>query len=218
MSQKFKSILLIACALLLSACAAPVKYDYTALRQAKPRSILVLPPLNESPDIRASYGFLSTVTYPLAESGYYVFPVALVDQTFKENGLENPGEMHQAPLPRLREIFGADAALYITVHKYGASYTVLDSQTVVAASAKLVDLRNGEVLWQGKASASDAESRNNSGGGLIGALVAAAVHQIISNTTDSGYQVSKMTSQRLLQAHPPNGLLYGPRSPMFEKD
>src|SRR5512143_3001912 len=99
--------------------------DYTAFRESKPRSILVLPPLNNSPDIRATYSFLSTVTKPLAEAGYYVFPVALVDQTFKENGLPNPGEMHQVPFEKLREIFGADATLYITVTQYGSSYQIL---------------------------------------------------------------------------------------------
>jgi hypothetical protein len=30
----------------------------------------------------------------------------LVDQTFRGNGLLNPGEIHQAPLDKLREIFG----------------------------------------------------------------------------------------------------------------
>ena len=218
MFRSFKSSALVGLAALLTACAAPVKYDYTAFRKAKPQSIVVLPPLNESPDIKASYSFLSSVTMPLAESGYYVFPVALVDQTFKENGLQNPGEMHQAPLPKLREIFGADAGLFITITKYGSSYTVLDSQVVVSATARLVDLRDGELLWQGRASASDAEGRNNSGG-LVGALVGAVVRQIVASAReDAGYPIARITSNRLLKAHPPNGLLYGPRSPFFEKD
>src|SRR5512143_1544805 len=96
--------------------------DYTAFRESKPRSILVLPPLNNSPDVRATYSFLSTVTRPLAEAGYYVFPVALVDQTFRENGYSHPGDIHQVPLNKLREIFGADATLFITVTQYGSVY------------------------------------------------------------------------------------------------
>ena len=75
------------CVLLLAACAAPRKADMSELRNSKPASILVLPPVNLSPDIRGSLTVLSTVTLPLAEAGYYVFPVALVDATFKENGL-----------------------------------------------------------------------------------------------------------------------------------
>jgi len=96
---------LLALALALGGCAASSSnIDYTAFRESKPRSILVLPPLNNSPDVRATYSFLSTVTQPLAEDGYYVFPVVLVDQTFKENGLINAGEIHEVSLAKLREI------------------------------------------------------------------------------------------------------------------
>lgn len=205
-------------ALALTGCAVQKpSYDYTAFRDSKPSSILVLPPLNQSPDLRASYSVMSTVTAPLAESGYYVFPVALVDQTFKENGLDNPGEMHQAPLAKLREIFGADAVLYITVEQYGTKYQVIDSSTVVAATGKLVDVRTGALLWTGRASASDAENRQNNGGGLVGILVTAIVRQVIGSVGDPGHQVSSMTNARLLQARA-GGLLYGPRSPKYQKD
>jgi len=205
--------------LLLVACATPAtKYDYSAYQQSKPRSILVLPPLNNSPDIQATYSFLSTVTKPLAEAGYYVFPVALVDQTFKENGMINPGEMHQAPLEKLREVFGADAVLYITVTSYGSSYQVVSSGVIVAAHAKLVDTRNGQVLWEGMASASDSEGRNNSGG-LITLLVTAVVKQVVNNVSGDkqSHRIAHVASTRLLSVRP-NGLLYGPRSPFYEKD
>jgi hypothetical protein len=205
---------LLAFFLLLAGCMPQNTFDYTAYRQSRPSSILVLPPLNNSPDIRATYSFLSTVTKPLAEAGYYVFPVALVDQTFKENGLPNPGEMHQAPPDKLREIFGADATLYITVTQYGSAYRILSSEVRVTASAKLVDNRNGQLLWEGKATASDSEGRSNSGG-LAGALVSALVKQVVSSIGDPGHEVSRTTSSRLLQVSP-NGLLYGPRSPLYE--
>src|SRR5450830_500760 len=72
---------------LLGGCAAPKTIDYTAYKQARPKSILVLPPINESPEVQASYSMVSQVTYPLAEAGYYVLPIALVDETFRQNGL-----------------------------------------------------------------------------------------------------------------------------------
>ena len=207
-------ISLLAALLLFTGCAQTL-YDYTAFRQSRPRSILVLPPLNNSPDVEATYGFLSTVTQPLAESGYYVFPVALVDQTFKENGMLNPGEMHQAPLAKLREIFGADAALYITVTEYGPVYRILSSQIRVTAKAELIDTRNGQLLWQGAATA--ANSGGNSSGGLGGMLAQALVNQIVSNIGDQTIPVARQASKRLLEARP-NGLLYGPRSPHYETD
>jgi hypothetical protein len=217
MLTSFGRIGLPALVLLLGGCLTPEQnIDYTAFRESKPRSILVLPPLNNSPDVRATYSFLSTVTQPLAEAGYYVFPVALVDQTFKENGLLNPAEMHQAPLDKLREIFGADATLYITVTQYGSIYQLLGSEVRVTAKAKLVDNRNGQLLWQGAATASDSEGGNNSGGGLVGALVYAVVKQVVSTIGDQGHPIARRASERLLRVRP-NGLLYGPRSPLYEK-
>lgn len=201
---------------LLAGCSTNQRQDYSAFMQSKPRSILVLPPANLSPDVRAPYSMMATVTRPLAESGYYVFPVALVDQTFRENGMTDPGQMHDAPPAKLAEVFGADAVLYITVNEYGAKYFLIDSQVIVSASARLVDLRNGQLLWEGKASASNAEGDNNGGGGIVGLLVGALIRQVANNLGDQGYPVARMTSFRLLSTRR-GGLLPGPRSPEYQK-
>lgn len=213
----FKWASVAALCVLATGCATAPAYDYSALKQSRPKSIVVLPPLNHSPDVTASLGVLSQVTMPLAESGYYVLPVAVVDEVFKRNGLENAEDAQAVPLAKLREIFGADAALYIDVQKYGSVYTVVNSAAVVTMDAKLVDLRSGGVLWTGKASASSAEGQNNSGG-LVGMLVTALVNQIINSVTDRSVQVAGVASQRLLNGGVPNGLLYGPRSPKYGKD
>jgi hypothetical protein len=133
--------------LLLTGCATK-PYDYTNYRAHMPRSIVVLPPLNESTDLRGTYSYLSTLTKPIAEMGYYVYPVAVVDQLFKENGMPGAGEMHQAPLHKIQEIIGADAVLYLTLKQYGTKYVVLSSVTTVMAVGKLVDTRTGTVLWE----------------------------------------------------------------------
>lgn len=203
----------------LGGCATQVaSYDYSAFRKAAPKTILILPPTNQSPDIQASSGVLSTATFPVAENGFYVYPVALVVQTFKENGITSPDEVQQLPVAKLREVFGADAALYITVKRYGTSYQVVASNVQVTLEAKLVDLRSGDLLWRGEANASNQEGRNNQGG-LVGMLVAAIVEQIInSSVADPSYRIGAIANSRLLTANPTaNGMLYGPRSPNFQK-
>lgn len=218
MPANFLKIGLLACAaLLLGGCAAPAKYDYSAFRESRPASILVLPPLNGSPDIKATYSMLAQTTWPLAESGYYVLPVTLVDETFRQNGLQMPADMHDLPAAKLREIFGADTALYINVQQYGTTYMVISSETRVTAEAKLVDLRNGRTLWTGRATASSAEGDNNSGG-LIGMLVKAVINQITDSLSSRAHGIAGITAYRLLTAGQPNGILYGPRSPMYMKD
>ncbi|GKW17383.1 hypothetical protein BSK71_18365 [Pectobacterium actinidiae] len=205
-------------ALVLTGCAKPVPYDYTAFKQSKPKSILVLPPVNHSPDVKASYSLLSQVTYPLAESGYYVLPVAVVDETFKQNGLSTAADIHALSTAKLHQIFGADAALYLDVKEYGTSYIVISSETRVSADARLVDLRTGKLLWSGSATASSNEQQSNSNGGIIGALVQAAVSQIADTISDKGHDIAGVTSARLLAAGHPRGMLYGPRSLQYGKE
>jgi hypothetical protein len=206
-------------ALALSACASQhpqQQADYTAFHNSKPHSILVLPPVNQTLDVNATYGMLAQMTMPLAEAGYYVVPVAEMDETFKHNGLTTPSDIQNVPAGKLRQIFGADAALYTAVTNYGTKYQVVGSNTVVTANAKLVDLRSGDELWQGSASANDKEvGQTYAASGLVGMLATAVVTQVAHTVSDKSYDVAGLTSRRLLATGNSNGLLYGPRSPKF---
>ena len=194
---------------LLFACAGCVQpYDYTAFRAHPPRSILVLPPINHSTDIRGSYGYLSTVTRPLAEMGYYVFPVVEVDEFMKENGLPTAGEMQQAPLDKIGKIMGADAVLYITVNKYGSKYEIITSVVTVSAEAKLVDVKTGLTLWQGTV----VEQQSSDSGNGIADLIDAVITQIINSSSDQAHKLSSVANSEMLMTKD-HGLLYGPYHP-----
>jgi len=198
---------------LLAGCAATNNVDYTAFRESKPASILVLPPMNSSVEAGASAAVLAQATLPLAESGYYVLPVAVVDETFRQNGLFTAGDIHALAPSKLHDIFGADAALYLDVKKYGSSYAILSSSVVVEIDATLIDLRSGAKLWEGKKSVAET---SGSSGGLIGMLVQAVVNQIVNTLSDRSFRVAGATDQLLLTAGQPGGILYGPRSPKYE--
>jgi hypothetical protein len=203
-------------ALLGGGATPPPAYDYTAFMKARPTTLLVMPPLNESLEVNATPGVWAQTTLPLAEAGYYVLPVTLVDETFRQNGVPTAQDAQDIPLQKLHEFFGADAAVYIKVKKYGTSYAVIASETRVEVEARIVDLRSGDLLWQGSAAATSAE-RQNSGGGLIGVLVTAVIQQIISTATDQSYTYAGLATQRLLGAPRVNGVLLGPRSPNYGK-
>jgi hypothetical protein len=206
-----KLISLAGLALLMTGCVATKPYDYTNYRAHPPRSILVLPPLNESTAVEGTYSYLSTVTFPLAEMGYYVFPVAVVDQFLKENGMPTSGEMHQVPLAKVHEILGADAVLYITLKQYGTKYVVISSVTTVEVTGKLVDTQTGLVLWEGKALAQDSSGGS---GNILADLIGAAIDQIINTSVDHGHTVCRMANVNLFQLKE-HGLLFGPRHPKF---
>lgn len=194
-------------------CAVEKK-DYSAFKAHRPKSILVLPALNESTSMDATYGHLSTVTSPLSEMGYYVFPVAVVDQLMKENGMPTPGEMHQISLKKAEQIFGADAVLFIKIKQYGSKYIVLSSVTIVSLEARLVDTRTGTLLWEHKAVAQQASGNSDN---IIATMIVAAASQIVKSKTDYAHLLCPMANQLLL-GMPGHGLLLGPRHPLHGKD
>ncbi|GJM23198.1 MAG: lipoprotein [Planctomycetota bacterium] len=208
-------VITLALALGAVSCASSEPYDYNAFLDHMPRSILVLPPLDESPEVSAGQVYLSTVTPPLSEVGYYVFPVALVDRILRENGLPTAVEMHAISLSKLSEVFDPDAVLYTTIHKWGTEYQVINSTTQVVYSARLVDARTGRTIWSGRGSA--VQSSGDGGGGFLGALVGAVVNQVATTVSDPTPDVAHAAHQRLF-FNKRNGLLLGPYHPKYEDD
>ena len=194
----------------------PEIYDYSAFLESKPKSILVVMPTNESVDIKASPAMLANATMPLAEAGYYVFPVALVNDTFKFNGVYDANDIKNIPLNKLQEIFGADSVLYINITKYGTSYAILNSQTVVEAEVKLVDLKTQRKIWDKKVLVSN--NSNNGNSGLIEMLITAAIDQIVNTIADSGYDMSVIASNSVFATDCHDCILKGPRSPSYGQD
>jgi hypothetical protein len=193
---------------LLSGCVAPTgPYDYSALENSRPRSILVIPPLNNSIEVNAPYIFLATITRPLAEKGYYVFPVAVIDAFLKENGLPTPAEMNGIPLDKIAEHIGADAVLYVSIEEWGQKYQLLSSSTIVHSTLRLVDVNTGVLLWQ--ATVRGVRTSDDGGGGLLGAIVGAIATQIAGSVTDYTPELSSASNRQKINDES-TGLLHGP--------
>jgi hypothetical protein len=183
-----------ACALALSTLAGCAKpYDYTNFRQHRPRSILVMPPRNESRDADAAWSYQSTVTRPLAERGYYVFPVAVVDRLMKDG--VSPS--------KAAEILGADAVLYVTLEEYGTKQQVLNAATLVKLRARLVDARSGLLLWERRFAMQ--HNSNFGSGGILG------------DSTEAAHNLAGPANVRFFGDRD-QGLLYGPYHPRYGKD
>ena len=204
--------------LVLQGCAAgPHKgYDraaYTTYLTHMPRSILVLPPENESVDVMAPYIYLSTVTRSLAERGYYVYPVAMVDALMKENGVPTPTEMAQVPLKKIREVINPDAVLYLTIVQWEVKYQVVNTKTIIHIRGQLVDTDSGDVLWRGEQSVtrdSDAGFYNSA----VWSLTSALVDKIMASFFDYTREVAYCANRHLFN-DPQRGLPIGRRHPGF---
>lgn len=196
--------------LLSSGCATTASVDYSAFDRARPASLLVLPPLNDSPELKGGPGIWAQATRPLAEAGYYVFPAALVNETFRQNGLQTAADIHAVPLDKLHAFFGADAVVYLHVKDYGSSFKGISSEIRVALDARIVDLRSGDELWKGEAvSASASGSQTN----LLATLVTAIATQIIDSSTDRAFSYAASADNQLFDPTRVNGIRRGPRAP-----
>lgn len=216
----FKLLLSLAVTTLLFACSTshyqPQPHDYSKFRQSDPHSILVLLPTSSSVDTKAPYTVLAQTTQPLAESGYYVFPVALVNETFKDNGLNDGAEIQAIDINKIRQIYNPDAILYLNVKDYGTKYKVISSVTTVTVEAKLIDAKNGSIIWSGEKNIT-IDSSNNSNNDIFSLMVNAVITQISNKVSDKAYIVAGVVDTGLLSAEETNGILFGPYNPGYKK-
>ena len=170
--------LLIVICLGLAGCVTPPKKDLSAFTSAAPRSVLVVPVVNKTLDVDAQNYVLSTLPVPVAEKGYYVFPINTSKFVLEQEGFYEPERVHQMPPQELAKLFDADAVLYVTINRWDAQYVVLSTTVTVEFDYKIVG-REGQTLWTDRQRI--VYTPNNSQGGLIGAVVNAAIARAAPN-------------------------------------
>ncbi|RZA29513.1 MAG: hypothetical protein EOP02_04280 [Proteobacteria bacterium] len=158
------------CLAALTACVAPPAHkDYSALRNEHPRSILVVPVINRSVEVNAPDYFLTTIARPLAERGYYVFPVHMVKRLMEDDGLNDADMVHAGEPQRLGKMFGSDAIMYISIEQWNAKYVVFSTSVTVSLKYSLKSASTGNTLWE-NAQTLVYQPQNNAGGGLAGLI------------------------------------------------
>ncbi len=195
----------------LSGCAHQVELSkQEKFLAAAPRSILVVPVVNNSVDVPAAEYVLSTLTIPLAEHGYYVFPVNMVKRVLEDDGLADASLVHSASSSKLAGLFGADSVLYITIDEWTAKYIVLTTQVSVGMSYQIRDGKTDEVLWSHKEK--KIYQSGGKGGGGLGGLVADLIEAAITKASpDSFYlTLAQQANTFSLLPYPGNGIPPGP--------
>ena len=175
--MRIRIILLVGMILVLQGCMTQPDYHYAKFFENHPRSILILPPFNESTAVDSPVLFNTTVSQPFAEKGYYVFPVFLTQDILLDLGLSDEGLLKEAPLQTFKEVFGADAVLYITVKKWVTTYLIIQSAVSVQAEYKLVDTNTEEILWE----RTEMVTEGSGGGHPVAMLISAAAHALFTD-------------------------------------
>jgi hypothetical protein len=208
--------LALALAFVASGCATAQKKDLSKFVSYSPRSILVVPVVNKSVDVDAADYFLSTLTVPLAERGYYVFPVNLVKRMLEDDGLSDAALVHGADAARLCGLFGADAVLLVTIERWDSKYLVITTNVTVEFDYVLKDGKLGETLWQDHQTMVYSPQSTNTGNPLA-SLIAAVVDAAVTKAAPNYMPLARQANEKAL-AYPGPGIPAGPYRPEYKKD
>jgi hypothetical protein len=202
-------------ALVVAGCVKPADpKSYDALRASDPHSILIVPAVNQSVYVNAPDYYLSTITRPLADRGYYVFPVHTVKRVMEEDGLSDADLVQQNDPKRLGQLFGADAILYVKIERWDSQYLVISTTTTVKLDYRLVDARTGQELWKHNLRM---EYTPQSASGGIAGLVAQAIVSALEKA-DPNYMPLARQLNAFAASAPHQGLPAGPHDPSYGKD
>jgi hypothetical protein len=172
--------------------AFPKMYNET------PNVILVFPPINESTAADAKDYYSTTIAEPLAESGFYVLPIEVINDILQSQGLYDIENIDNLPLKKFNEYFGADAVLLTKILKWDTNYYVIGGNVTVSVDFKLISTKTSEILWEYNGTIVVNTSGDDGGAkGLAGLIVAIATTAIKTAITDYTPQARKANFQAL---------------------
>lgn len=204
------AVLILALAVLgFGGCATkPVEKDMSAFRAAAPRSILVVPVVNKSLDVDAPNYMLSALSLPLAEKGYYVFPVNTTKVVLQQEGFYEGEQIRAQPTQSLAKLFGADSVLYVTINRWDAQYAVFATTVTVEFDYRLV-YKDGTEIWSAQQKLAYSPQNTNAGASPLASLVAAAITAAITRAAPSYMPLTRQANNQVLVLGP-NAILDGP--------
>ncbi|MFZ5484368.1 MAG: DUF799 domain-containing protein [Pseudomonadota bacterium] len=194
--------------LMLAGCATPPpQKDLSAFQAAAPRSILIVPVVNKSLDVDAPNYVLATLPTPVAEKGYYTFPVHTTKYILEQEGLYEGEKVHEQPPESLAKLFDADAILYVTIHRWDAQYALITTTVTVDFEYRMVD-KHGNALWHEKKTMVYTPQTNNSGS-VAGMLLSAVINAAITRAAPNYLPLTQAANRQVFH-FPPTAIPDGP--------
>lgn len=200
-------------AIALSGCVAqPVKQDLSAFQAAAPRSVLVVPTVNHSLDVDAPNYVLAALPIPIAEKGYYVFPINTTKYVLEQEGYYEGEKIHQQPPQALASLFGADAILYVTIKRWDAQYAFLTTVVTVEFDYRMVS-KDGVTIWSDSRRMQYSPQNNNNQASPLAALIGAIVESALIRAAPNYMPLTQQANHQAFISGP-NPLPDGPYMPV----
>jgi len=174
---------------------------YPKMYTNAPKSIIVLPPINYSTAADAKEYLACTITKPLAESGYYVFPIDVTNEFLKAEGLYDTALITDDIILQFNEITGANAVLIPELIYWDKNYYILGGNVKVGVRYTLKSTYTAEVLWIYEGMLTVDTSSNQGGGGGIGFLINLAATAIQTAAQDY-FPIAEKANQKIFKNIP----------------
>lgn len=201
--------------LFFSGCAPQLiskKEAYPDMYNKPPTSLLVLPPINQTTAADAKEYYATTIAQPLSYKGYYVFPIEVVSEVLKQEGIYETELLLNTPTSLFKEHFGADAVMFILINQWDTNYYVIGGNVTVGIGYILKDTETGDVIWQFSDKVVVDTTGQNHAGGLVG-LIAAAVETAVKTAMQDYVPVAQRVNLIALNCMP-----YGKYHPLCGQD
>jgi hypothetical protein len=196
-------------ALVVVSCGSPAltkQQTYPNIYSERPLAIAIMPPINNTNNVEAKEFFYTTLSQPLCEKGYYIFPLFLTMEMFKSESAYDSELFINTPVDRFGSILGADAVLFTIINKW--EKMALSSSIYVEIEYRLKSTRTNEILFERKGNIIyDASAKVNTGG-LLGVLVNVATTALTDHI-----KVARVCNSYTLSDIPA-----GTYNPLFDKD
>lgn len=178
----------------------------SAFLAASPRSILVVPTVNRSLDVDAPNYVLASLPVPVAEKGFYVFPVNTTKFVLEQEGYYEGERIHQMPSTELAKLFGADAILYVAINRWEAQFALFSTVVTVDFDYRIV-AKDGVEIWRENKKLQYQPQSSNAGNPMA-TLIAAVVTAALTRAAPNYMPLTKQANQEVFFLNPnaiPNG-------------
>ena len=113
-----------------------------------PRSVAVLPVLNETVSLKAPEVFRPILFNKVSMKGYETPALSFVDGRLLEKEIREAGQINTLTPEEMGRLLGVDALLYTTVTEFNTTYLLAYASMTVGARFELKDAKTGEKLWE----------------------------------------------------------------------
>ena len=146
--ERFRWPFLVSVTIFFLACAGGAPHSVVPdYKDRMPRSVAVLPVLNETVSLKAPEVFRPILLNKLSMKGYETPALGFIDGRLREKGVREAGQVNSLTPQEIGKLLGVDALLYASVTEFSTTYLLAYASMTVGARFELKDTKTGEKLW-----------------------------------------------------------------------